>query len=159
MCHFTNLWGSEMWILDQNERCLLAVPLQAWKAAWFLSCIVSTRRRTDHNQRQSVQLQHLPLLPGTLWPLYWCLAIFKKSLHSAPLQAFRHMHTRSGRRTHRGAACLDLVQSLQRLMERLLLISEIFSSSLLEMAKTEHRADGSTGNRPPVWLPAPRFSP
>lgn len=61
LCHLTNLWGSEMWTLDQNERCLLAVPLPAWKAAWFLSCTVSTRRRTDHNQQQSVHLPHLQI--------------------------------------------------------------------------------------------------
>lgn len=59
MCHLTNLWGSERWTLDQNERCLLAAPLRAWKAAWFLFCIVSTRRRTDHSQHQCVHPQHL----------------------------------------------------------------------------------------------------
>lgn len=34
-----------------------------------------------------------PLLPGTLWPLYSCLMIFKISLHCAPLQALVNTHT------------------------------------------------------------------
>lgn len=59
MCHLTNLWGSEMWTLDQNERCLLAAPLRAWRAAWFLFCTVSTRRKADHSQHQCVYSQHL----------------------------------------------------------------------------------------------------